>query len=196
MKHLLSSLRGWSVTSHRTGEHFGSIDDAVLDPSNGKLIALRVRLGFLFIRRRYLAPCDIQRWGDAEAFVEDASSLIRPEEEPRLGTAIRSCFPWIGLPVRTPTGRRIGTVKDVLLEVDLGSVISITVEDRFLGIMHLDERRIAANHILDVTSDGVVVEDVALRRVATKAGRSVRQFLSPLPVRGPYDSPSLPVRAR
>lgn len=196
MKILLSALVSWSVTGERTGEHLGMVEGVALDPSSGVLVALRVRRGFLFVRRRYLLPVDVRRWGDGVVCVADDASLVRPEDEPRLAEALARSFTWEGLPVRALSGQRLGRVDDLDLDLERGLVLRLHVAAGLLNLAPLARPcTIPVERVVEVTPAGVVVDDsTAVKQRGI--GRAVRRLLSPSPARAPSDSPSLPARAR
>lgn len=167
---------GSSVTARGTSEHLGTVEDVVLDPRNGTVVAFRVRQGFLFAKRRVLLPRDIRSWKHETVEVEGEDSFAIPGEVDQLEQRLRSAFPWVGLRVETANGIFLGHVDDVGIHMDLFQARRIEVTRAVLGIIPLSSSIIAMERVMTVTRRAMIVLDDTAQRA-----RSFRTLEADLP---------------
>ncbi len=156
---LLSQIIGRSVTAADTGAHLGTVTGALVDPADGRLCAMRVRQGFLFVRRWVVLPEELRAW-QRDIVVADVDALAREEDIYRLALV----YPWVGLPVRTVSGARLGRVTDLAFDPALHHVVQLTVRGMVAGFLPLAERRLPPTAIVEVRPREILVEDRTLRR--------------------------------
>jgi len=178
MERPLSSLIGSSVVA-RSGEHLGTVEDVVLDPRDGSVVAVRVREGFIFAKKHVLQPERIRAWDGDELEVED-QPFMNPEEVPLLPQRLRSAFSWLGLPVQTMSGMPVGHVDDLSIHMQLLQVRRLEIARTFLGLVPLSSSIVSIERVATVTRKVIILlDDGAERSAASALLRSFRTEPTP-----------------
>ncbi|MBI3331676.1 hypothetical protein HYZ99_01820 [Candidatus Peregrinibacteria bacterium] len=108
-----STCIGFPVTEDGTEEHLGSLIGILIHPDTGKVEGFFVRRAGLFgSDQLFLSTMDILRWGmRVDIRSEDALSTV--DEHIRLQPLLLDRRPVLGQKIRTESGLKIGTCRDV-----------------------------------------------------------------------------------
>lgn len=158
-------VRGSPIVLEQTGTRLGVLHDLAFDASTGALLALRVQWGLLAPVRKYLLLRDVAAWEPHRIVVSDPAALCDAEELVRVSDDLARAFPWIGLPVRTLSGTRVGRVSDVAFHSVLGHAERLHVAT---GLFFSAQRVIALSQVRSIEPSGVIVEDACIRARAKR----------------------------
>lgn len=126
-----SAIRGLPVVTVSGGEDVAEVRDLIYNPEAGRVAGMTLnKRGFLAGRRREVLPAEsIHAIGRDAVMIDDADKLVRadaaPDEvgEPPAGRDVT------GNEVLTEEGKRLGTVKDVVVLVGSdGEVVGYEIE--------------------------------------------------------------------
>lgn len=126
-----SAIRGLPVVTIDGGEDVAEVRDLIYNPEAGRLIGLTLnKRGFLAGRRHeVLAAETIHAIGRDAVMVDSEESLLAPDAAPEDVGAPPSERNVIGNEVLTEQGKRLGTVKDVVVLVGSdGEVVGYEIE--------------------------------------------------------------------
>lgn len=131
-----------------------SIKDLVIDPENGKIIALVVDLS----RNLVITPMDIISWYEGVKIhssndIVDAGDILRVQNVQQEGIRIHRNK------VETKDGKYLGKVFDFAIEPKSLILNKLFVAKDFLGIVRYDSRIISYSSILEILPDKIVVKN-------------------------------------
>lgn len=151
---LLSEILKLPVVSSQDGKSLGHVDDFVLDPAKGVIVAYQVRIGR---NRTYLSTVDITKYYDNAILVPSPDVLQRSNELIRLKSLLKSPLKLIGSKVVTEEGKRLGNVRDCQIHSTGHFIAKIHVKPSLLASMMSEERIISRENIVKVMPGTVVV---------------------------------------
>ena len=126
-----SRVNGLPVVTVRSGEDIAEVRDVIYSPEAGRLVGLTLnKRGFLSGRRREVLPAEsVHAIGRDAVMVEDASSLVLPEDAPEEVGRLAPNRNVLGNDVLTEAGVSLGTVRDLaLLLGSTGEVVGYEIE--------------------------------------------------------------------
>lgn len=133
---LFTEARQREVISDEDGEPVGRVDRFVVDPTEQRVVSLR--LDNVSDMQRYLLWRDITDFGDDEVRVPKAG-VLRLADGPR-EERIRTDYGMLGKRIVTDAGHELGKVVDVAFDPADGSIACVVLEDgeipgdRLLGV--------------------------------------------------------------
>ena len=145
--------------SEGSGKHLATIDDVLLDHESGKILALKVHIGFIFLRRRIVMLQDIRHISNKNLYVEDARAIINSTEVVRVHKKLPTAFSWLHLPVYTKQNKMIGRVEDIVLEMMLGYVVRIYVKKEVMGMVVVNSYIVPFERIVKISQKKIVIND-------------------------------------
>lgn len=152
---LISQLVGRPILTFDEAMSVGAIRDPIIDPANGKLFGYFIGHGFLNFKQAVLAADDIVGYDPDRIIVQRADVTRQPEEEPKIRQILNKKILVYGAKVLTESGKLLGRANDLLLDTELSMIVKYYVH----GL--LEDRIIAAEHIVAIDKRGIIVDDTA-----------------------------------
>lgn len=152
MERLYSKIVGMPVFVSDSPRPVHAVEDLVLDPVNGKVIAFVVGRGLVVIPMDVLSIRHgvlIRNSGD----VIDASDVLRVKE------IIDKNMEIVGKKVFTESGKSLGRVVDLAIDDKSLILNKIYTARVILGIVHHDSRIIPSKNIIEVLPDKIIVKN-------------------------------------
>jgi len=149
-------LRGLAVVDVTGGKKLGAVDDLVVSPDDGTLLAVTVSGGMFSGAKSYVRAEDIRSIG-ADAVTVVGENVARREDEmtEAVREAHRSSRTLLGAKVVTEGGALLGTVSDYLIDEASRRVTGLTIGGGLLS----GQDGLAADRIVSVGPDAVIVSD-------------------------------------
>lgn len=158
-----SQLLGKPIELAEEPGEFGQVRDIVVDPNNGRILALAVHPPGWFARMRYLATQDILDFDDQGIIINDPESVADRHELIRVEQALASHIKILGQAAVTESGRSLGTIDDVLVDLEAWLIAKYYIK-------HLmSERILPAEDVHSITPKAVVFFDRVNGPAATTA---------------------------
>lgn len=159
----LLDLIGMPVVA-RSGKRIGRVDDVVFAPDEARVVGFvvgRPRLLLLFDRKDRLLAFDsvtidggaVRVVGDRDAWDARAARRLRVDWD--------RCAIWHGMPVRTESGSKLGTVHDALIDDRTGAVERIELSGGVAADIIVGVRAIEARLFREFDGEAIVVADPA-----------------------------------
>lgn len=130
-----------------------SVLDAVVHPETGELIGFWVQPQGLFAKRKALSSRDIIGYDPLAIVVQQTDVLVDPSGIQSFQSITKDHPTWLGKRVETADGHSIGTVSDLVLNIDLEILAKLEVSSFFAP-----QRLIAREAIVRVTPKAVIVQ--------------------------------------
>lgn len=170
MDRLYSKIIGMPVFVQDSPRPLYSVQDLIIDPANGKVVALLVDSR----KRLVVASIDIIAIKHG-VLVRSAEDIVKSDEILRVAAVIRDFGSLHGKKVFTENGKAIGKVVDIAVS-DLALVVSkIITAKSLLGVVQYDGRIIPTSEIIEMKKDKVIVRDDVIT-VRAKEKTSVKEI--------------------
>lgn len=151
MLRLVSTIIDLPVISQRDSQALGRIAEPSFDTSTGKLVAYRTSDG------SYISSMEVLAYVDDAVIVQD-DSVLQPEQElVRLVQLGDKRSPLLGLKAVNESGKRVGTVADVLLETETQAVARLHIRPGGLRGLTGSELVIPRERVVRMNSRQVTV---------------------------------------
>lgn len=138
-----------------------SVKDLVIDPENGKVVALVVNLS----RNLVVAPMDIVSWYEGIK-INSSDDIVEGDDILRVQSIQQRGIRIFRNKVETKDGKYLGKVFDYGLEPKSLILSKLFVAKDILGLLRYDSRVIGYNSILEILPDKIVVKsDLATVKV-------------------------------
>lgn len=177
--HRISHTVGKPIISADTGDKLGHISDALLDPSSIRVLGFVVGGGLLG-EERVLPFESVQTLGGDTVIVRGAE-LIGAREWRTAGAQTTRSSAISGKSVVTTSGRRVGTVSDLIVDQATGAITELEIGASDLGGLRKRRSHVGVSRDVRIGPDAVVVPDSL-----AEAGPSVERDEE---VRSPEDVP-------
>lgn len=122
--HAASHLMNRSVLEIDTGRQIGSVNGALIDPTDRRVAALRVNTGLLH-RDRFVRWQDLQGTGPDALTIRSEDALLNRSDVDPNHTHLDHLQ---GRAVFTESGERLGEIADYQMDVGTGSLIGFEVQ--------------------------------------------------------------------
>jgi len=164
----ISHLLGKPVKSLDSESNIGLVENILIDPENGKLLAFLVRTGFIFIKIKLLSPTDIAGLTPDFLVVHDSDSLILPEEIIKAKKVLDQKIFVLGSMVKTKRGKILGKCSDLWIESATNEVVKFYVKSTPLAGPLAEDRIIPIEKVIRITRSQIVVKDDVVKVKAFK----------------------------
>ncbi len=153
MEKLYSNVIGSPIFEGDSPTAFSTVKDIVMDPENGKMLALVVNLK----KNLIITPMDIFEWKMAikihnHDVVTEAEDVLRVAEVQKGGIKI------LNNKVETEGGDAIGKVFDFTVDSDAGHLVKIYVAKTHFGLFRGEAKIISTKHIVEIKKGKIVVK--------------------------------------
>ncbi len=156
---LSEAIYGKKIMSIHAGGPIASLQDAVIDPKDLKIIGFSVGARGL----KYYSVVhsgDIREWGPLGAIVNSEDAIMEVDENmPKIKELAEANFKLEGIGVRTESGKRLGKVRNFVFETEGYFVVKLYVENRGLLSLVNGTRVIERDSVVNVTKKFIVVAD-------------------------------------
>lgn len=149
-------LQGLGVMDVSGGKKLGSVEDLVVSPENGRVLALTMAGGMLGGSRSFVNIDDVRTIG-ADAITVSGDNVVRRDSEmsDELSTAREASRTFVGKKVVTESGTLLGTVNDYLVDESARRVTGMVIGNGLLSA----EDAISADRVVSAGPDAVIVTD-------------------------------------
>lgn len=152
---LTSQLIGRPVLTFDDALSVGIVRDPIIDPANGKLCGYFMGQGLFNLKLTILAADDIVGYDPDRLVVQRSDVARQPAEEPKIREILQKKILVYGAKVLTESGKLLGRANDLLLDTELNMIVKYYVH----GL--LQDRIIAAEHVVAIDKRGIIVDDTA-----------------------------------
>ncbi len=143
---------GLSVVDKATGKDCGAIDDLILDLEQGKVTALSVKsVGWLTSSR--VVPLElVQKMGSDAVLIDEEAKAAQSDD----GCGIKSLK---GCSVISSEGKDLGTVEDLIMEVQDGRVLGWEISDGLVQDLVEGRRVLPVGSVITCGLDRFIVQE-------------------------------------
>jgi uncharacterized protein YrrD len=152
-------IQGLGVMDVTGGNRLGSVEDVVVSPDNGRILALTLAGGMLGGSHSFVGIDDVRTIG-ADAVTVTGDNVARRDTEmsEELRGAYDASRSLVGKKVVTESGTLVGTVSDFLIDESARRVTGLSVAGS--GLLAAEDA-ISADRVVSVGPDAVIVTDEA-----------------------------------
>lgn len=160
---MLSALQACRMGVYSAkGKRIGRVEEVLFAPGSTQvagLVVSRPRLFYLFdLKERYLA-LDRVTFANDEVTVAAARDAWDASAAKRLGFSWDDSVIWVGMPVRTEGGVKLGAVRDVRFDTSTGALSAVGLTGGVTADIAIGVRDIAASQVRGFNGEVVVVAD-------------------------------------
>ena len=152
------SLINLPIISLDSGRILGSATDIIIDPENGKLLGLLSISGFLSSKKA-TAFNDIYECNADAILVKDDESVVNIAKLVRIEKVVGQKIFLLKNKVVTESGKRLGRVSDFVINIDLGILVKIYVEDYLWKGYSQSTLVVPAHNIVSIEHKKIIVND-------------------------------------
>lgn len=144
------------------GRHIGRVADVLFGPNSTSVVGFvvaRPRLFFLFdLRDRYVA-LDRVSFADGQLEIATTGDAWDSAAAKRLGLSWDDTVIWVGMPVKTPSGLRLGSVRDGLFDPATGRLGKIGLTGGLTADVAVGVRDVSGDLVEGFDGEFVVVSE-------------------------------------
>ena len=156
----LSRLLGTKVLSLQLGAPIGEVVDAIVDPDNLKILALRLRGPMINKKSGDILTVDsIREFGRLGIIINSDEELVEDKDVIRVAKILELKFSLIGLKALTKRGVKLGTVESYRLETNSMMVRDLIVKRRGFKAISDPELFIPRSEIVEINDCEVIIKD-------------------------------------
>lgn len=154
------------------GKRIGRIEEVLFAPGATRVVGFvvsRPRLFYLFdLKERYLA-LDRANFSDGEITVAATRDAWDGPAAKRLGISWDDSVIWVGMPVRTEGGAKLGAVRDVRFDTTTGTLSAMGLTGGVAADVAVGIRDVVASQVIGFDGEFVVVAN-EVAKVETSGG--------------------------
>jgi len=148
-------ILGLPVAAVDTESRIGEVRQILIEPENGALLGFLVQTGGILSPKKVLSAVDIREWDPNGLVTESIDNLVPPVEIVRIKEVLDKNIILIGMPAKTESGKRLGSVEDLLIDTDTNSVAKYYLKD-LLG----NSRVLPADKVFRIDKQVIFTDDV------------------------------------
>lgn len=137
----------------------GIVTNWVINPDKKQISALLVKPAGVFTRILAVPTIDIVEYGPKMIIIKNHSALVAPGEILHLPKLIRKKRRVIGNLVITTSGKKLGSVEDLLFETIDSTLQKLYITSGLLGILSHPDLIIGADKIVSIEQKKIIVQD-------------------------------------
>lgn len=165
-----NELLGKPIIAAATGEIVEKVADLVVDNAGQKVLALLADEGGLFAAAKIVPFDAIRSVGPDAIMVESPEVLVAASEEPAVEAVLEQYQKLVGLKVVTESGEDLGTIKDLYLNDQTGTIEGYEVSGGLAKDMKDGRAFLPAPKTLTIGKDVVIVPDEAAQLLNEQVG--------------------------
>jgi len=152
-----SSLIGKQIRSTQDASFLGKVADLIIDPANGKLMALKLQSKIF--KPKIICTIDIQGYTPLFLIAKDDSVIVSVDEVVRVKDVLSQKIMIIGNKVKTETGKKLGICEDILIDTTTSMVVKFYVKTSgIMGPLQPD-RIIPSSSVVRIDREAIVVKE-------------------------------------
>lgn len=152
-----TSLIGKQIRSTQDASFLGKVADLIIDPANGKLLALKLQSKIF--KPKIICTIDIQGFTPLFLVAKDDSVVVSADEVVRVKQVLDKKIMIIGNKVKTETGKKLGICEDILIDTTTSMTIKFYVKTSgIMGTLQPD-RIIPSSAVVRIDRDAIVVKE-------------------------------------
>jgi len=160
MQKYYSEILGMPIFAQVEKKLVGEVRDLVVDPKNGRLLALVLQEGGLFRKTFIVASLDVAKIND-QIEIAETKNVIPIEELPAADAVWKSKIKIIGTEVITLEKKLIGVATDYAIETTTLFMTKLVVGPTF-GVPLAQKRIIPFENIQSISRDQIIISDDTL----------------------------------
>lgn len=159
----VGEVKNEQVVSVAGAEKLGTVDDIFIDPARQTVLGLRVKRGGMLSKAEAVLLSDVQSIGLDAVTLPDASRMNAESKFSEFGNSIMAGN-IIGSRMLTEHGHEVGTISDLDIDFEAGSITTYFLSGSFLDRLRKDDHTVSASAVktigekLVVVSNDVIVE--------------------------------------
>ncbi|MEA4884590.1 MAG: PRC-barrel domain-containing protein [Clostridia bacterium] len=177
-----AELVGRPVITIEEGLEIGRVGSLVINTGSGEIAAVAVGSSNPFLAPKVVPFALIQGVGEDAIVIENSSSLVEMSALPELAAIARSEGEVRGTKVMTRTGHFLGTVKEIIIDIDAGRIAGYEVDIAGAsGVLPAGEVITIGRQVLVAAADAgdrVVHDATELPRRVESCDSAVREALT------------------
>ncbi|HSE61349.1 MAG TPA: PRC-barrel domain-containing protein [Candidatus Saccharimonadales bacterium] len=154
------------VMSLQTGAELARTQTSIIDPRELKIVAFYCQGPTLDVNPAILTIDDIREVSDLGFIVDDADTLMSPDDLVRLKTIISYNFTLEGKQVVEENGRKVGKVANYTVDTKSFFIMQLHVQPGFMQAWGTVEVIISRTQIIEVTDTAVIVRGAVVHDAA------------------------------
>lgn len=178
---LLSShhFHGAPLMSLQTGTRLGTIDEAIIDPRQLRVLAYYVDGPNLDEHPSIIRIEDIREIGEVGFIIDSSDDITAPSDIIRLQEVIELNFALPGLRVVDEHKHGLGRVLDYNMDSQTFDVAQLRVRPPLIRMIGVSELLIHRDQIVKITNDRIVVKSTATRVQSVVDRHTPRAYTNP-----------------
>ena len=142
-----------SVISRNSSKNLGSIESIVFDRKSFCVAAIIMKKSFFFSPTKVISANDILEASQNAILVSSEDSPVSIKELPKLNQSLKSFPVGIGQKVITYSSKKVGAVRDILIDLETKQIRSLYVNNL------LDERIIPISTVMGFEKGVFIIKD-------------------------------------
>jgi len=153
----VSNLLNLPVISQH-GELLGEISDVVFDHENGNILGFLLKTKGFLSKPQAISTNDVVTFHRKVIILNSSDSVVEIPEVVRLQKEIDSKIKILEARAITESGKRLGSIENLLINTETGSIIKYYIKSVIAG-----RRIIPAEKVIEIKKEGVIFsEDVTV----------------------------------
>lgn len=149
----ISRLIGLPIVSSETGSKAAVLQLPLIDPADGQLLAWQTKASGFFGKTKFLSNNDIIEYGKEAALISSAESLVEQGEIIRIQKILRERVKILGATAYTESGKILGRIHDLLINLELGRVVKFYIKGLF------KDKIIPSDRVIKIENKGVIFQE-------------------------------------
>jgi uncharacterized protein YrrD len=167
------------VMSLQTGSELARTHEPIIDPRQLTIVAFYVDGRSLDEHPSVLHTSDIRELSDIGMIVDDSDALMSPDGLVRLQQIIDFHFELTGIKVVDEHGRKLGKVKDYVVEPATYTIQQLYTEQSLLRSLSTMSNVIHRSQIISVTNDRITVASPTVDAKVPAAASGPSDYINP-----------------
>lgn len=172
-------LLNMPVMGIHTGTRLAVTKEPIVDPANLKIVAYEVDGPRIDVHPTYLRIADIRELSDIGMIIDSSDEFVGYDDVVRLQKLIDLKFRLPGIHVIDENHRKIGKVKDFIVDTGSFVVQQLIVDKNFLKSLAEPEVIIHRSQIIEISDTLITVKSGLNRRAITATPPTELKFMNP-----------------
>ena len=165
--------------SLQTGTRLGTIDEAIIDPRQLRVLAYYVDGPNLDVRPSIIRIEDIREIGEVGFIIDSSDDITPPSDIIRLQEIIELEFEITGLKVIDEKNHNLGHVLDYNIDSGSFEIRQIRVKPPITKLLGLSELVIHRDQVVKITNDRIIVKSTATQKPIKAERQTPRTYANP-----------------
>lgn len=151
-----------AIVSIKSGEKVGKVSDLVVNPENGKFLALLLQPEKAFAKKKIVLAEDISSIGENAIMVQDESAAVPLQDNEQIMENIEAKVKIASNKAVTYSGDLLGSIKDYEIDETSYKLSKIYVSTGLIKDIFKGELVITADKIISIGKDAIIVKDAVI----------------------------------